>query len=65
MKKVLNLILICSLLSLTPATAMASDAVAKANEKDTIHIVKPEKTKVNKKREKKKKRFGFKRKCCI
>lgn len=54
MKKVLNLILICSLLSLTPATAMASDAVAKANEKDTIHIVKPEKTKVNKKREKKK-----------
>lgn len=55
MKKVLNLILICSLLSLTPATAMASDAVAKANEKDTIHIVKPEKTKVNKKREKKEK----------
>ena len=65
MKKVLNLILICSLLSLTPATAMASDAVAKANEKDTIHIVKPEKTKVNKKREKKKKRFGFQKKCCI
>ena len=26
-------------MSLTPATAMASDAVAKANEKDTIHII--------------------------
>ncbi len=54
MKKVLNLILICSLLSLTPAPALANETVAKANEKDAVHIVKPEKTKVNKKREKKK-----------
>lgn len=54
MKKVLNLILICSILSITPATVLANQTVAKASEKDAVHIVKPEKTKVNKKRERKK-----------
>ncbi len=54
MKKVLNLILICSILSITPATVLANQTVAKASEKDAVHIVKPEKTKVNKKHERKK-----------
>ena len=53
MKKIVNLILICSVLSLTPTTVLAKGAIQKQKDNDKIQIVKPDKKKVNKKRENK------------
>ncbi len=57
MKKILNLVLICSLLTITTGTVLAETAPDKviAKKDEEIHIVKPEKPKkVNQKRERKK-----------
>ena len=54
MKKVLNLLLICSVLSLSAGTALAWPKKDKVKKEEKIEIVKPEKTKVNKRLERKK-----------
>lgn len=55
MKKILNLFLICSVLTLTSNVALAKSVrKEKVKKSDEVHIVKPEKTKTNKKKERKK-----------
>ena len=57
MKKVLNILLICSLLSVSSIQAFAKDKTVKkekVKKSEQIQIVKPEKTKVNKRLERKK-----------
>ena len=50
MKKILNLFLICSVLTLTSNVALAKSVrKEKVKKSDEVHIVKPEKTKTNKK----------------
>ncbi len=51
MKKILNLILICSVLSLTSSAVLAKGTSQKTKKNDEVQIVKPDKTKVNKKHE--------------
>ena len=53
MKKVLNILLICSLLTATTVCAKEK-RVEKVKKNNTIQIIKPEKQKVNKKQELKK-----------
>ena len=54
MKKVLNILLICSILSLSSGTVFAWPKKDKVEKEEKIEIVKPEKTKVNKRLERKK-----------
>ncbi len=54
MKKVLNLLLICSILSVSTTAVLAKTKKEKAKEEEKIEIVKPEKEKVNKRLERKK-----------
>ncbi len=55
MKKILNLFLICSVLTLTSNAALAKSVrKEKVKKSDEVHIVKPEKTKTDKKKERKK-----------
>ena len=57
MKKVLNILLICSLLSVTSMNVFAKEKLAKKEKikkSEQIQIVKPEKEKVNKRQERKK-----------
>lgn len=57
MKKVLNILLICSLLSVTSMNVFAKEKLAKkekVKKSEQIQIVKPEKEKVNKRQERKK-----------
>ena len=60
MKKILNLVLICSVLTISSASVLAKDKAEQANvniakKPEEIHIVKPEKKKkVNKREERRK-----------
>ena len=54
MKKVLNILLICSILSVSTTAVLAKTKKEKAKEEEKIEIVKPEKEKVNKRLERKK-----------
>ena len=54
MKKILNILLICSLLSVTSTAVLAKSKKEKENASEKIEIVKPEKEKVNKRMERKK-----------
>ena len=54
MKKLLNILLICSLLTTTTTVFAKEKKAEKVKKDEIIQIVKPEKQKVNKKRELKK-----------
>ena len=52
MKKILNILLICSLLGVSQTSVIAKNKKEKVKNSDKIEIVKPEKQKVNKRQEK-------------
>ena len=54
MKKILNILLICSLLGVSQTSVIAKNKKEKVKNSDKIEIVKPEKQKVNKRQERKK-----------
>lgn len=54
MKKILNILLICSLLGVSQTSVIAKNKKEKVKNSDKIEIVKPEKQKVNRRQERKK-----------
>ena len=51
MKKILNILLICSLLGVSQTSVIAKNKKEKVKNSDKIEIVKPEKQKVNRRQE--------------